>query len=145
MKFLRSLFVTLSIAILLATTATAQDGSKHERVEQMRVEFLSHRLNLSSEDAKHFWPLYNDFRADMTTLRRNFYPNDGGEHHLNADAQLEFEQKRLDLKKRYKPLFEQAIGKEKVNLLVSAEDDFKRMLMQTMRNRREHRPHPGWR
>ena len=143
MKPLRNIFIMLSIALLIATTASAQDGSKRERVEQMRVEFLSHRLNLSSEDAKRFWPVYNDFRADMTKLRGNFYPNNGGEHHLDADAQLEFEQKKLDLKKHYKPLFEQAIGKEKVNLLVSAEDDFKRMLMQTMRNRREH--HQGWR
>ena len=147
MKTILHLFTNLSIVLLfIAATpavAAAQAHGQHERVEQMRIAFLTHRLNLSTEDAQHFWPVYNNFRVDLALLRKNFFPNDGAEHHLDADRQLEFEQKKLDLKKRYKPIFEQAIGKDKVNLLVTAEDDFRKMLMQTMRNRRENRP--GWR
>jgi hypothetical protein len=42
----------------------------------------------------------------------------------------------LDLKKRFKPQFEQAIGKEKLNLLMQVEEDFKRELMKAMQERR---------
>jgi hypothetical protein len=89
-------------------------ANQREKVESMRIAFITHRLNLTPDEAKAFWPVYNSYRHDLTTLRRNFYPmDDGTDPHRDADRQLEFEQKKLDLKKRYKPEMEQAIGKER--------------------------------
>ncbi|MCW3125322.1 MAG: hypothetical protein JWO03_980 [Bacteroidetes bacterium] len=133
----------LFVMLLMSTAMSAQANQKKEKVESMRVAFITHRLNLTPSEAKVFWPVYNNYRHDLTTLRRNFYPmDDGTDPHLDADKQLEFEQKKLDLKKRYKPEFEQALGKEKLNMLVGAEEDFKKMLVQIVRNRREQRNNP---
>ena len=127
-----SLFV-----ILMMSKAVSAQANQKEKVESMRIAFITERLNLTPAEAKVFWPVYNNYRHDLTTLRRNFYPmDDGTDPHLDADKQLEFEQKRLDLKKHYKPEFEQVLGKQKLNLLVGAEEDFKRMLVQIVRNRR---------
>ena len=130
------------IILLMSKSVYAQANQK-EKVESMRIAFITHRLNLTPNEAKAFWPVYNSYRHDLSTLRRNFYPmDDGTDPHLDADRQLEFEQKKLDLKKRYKPELEQAIGKEKMNQLIGAEEDFKRMLVQIIRNRREQRNYP---
>jgi uncharacterized protein YaiL (DUF2058 family) len=80
--------------------------------------------------------VYNAYRGDMKTLRQNFKADDKDGTPLTADQQLEFEQKKLDLKKRFKPQFEQAIGKEKLNLLMQVEEDFKRELMKAMQESR---------
>jgi len=129
------------LAVLLLIGGGLQAQKPREKVEAMRIAFITNRLDLSPEEAKLFWPIYNNYRHDLTTLRRNFFPmDDGTDPHLDAERQLDFEQKKLDLKKKYTVQFAQVIGKEKVNKLVSAEEDFKRLLMQTIRNRRQQGP-----
>jgi hypothetical protein len=137
-------FISAMLILLLSSVVLAQPSPK-EKVEAMRVAFLTNRLELSPAEAKQFWPIYNSYRHDLVQLRHSFYPNDEGANaHLDADRQMEFEQKKLDLKKQYLPQFEQVIGKAKLNKLVTAEEDFKRLLMQTMRNRREQHPGGRW-
>lgn len=137
--------ITVAVILLIAAGAWAQAPAAKEKVEAMRVAFITNRLELTPEQAKQFWPVYNSYRHDLTQLRHNFFPNEEGPNsHLDADRQLEFEQKKLDLKKQYKPQFEQILGKAKLNKLVNAEEDFKRLLIQTMRNRRQQRPGGRW-
>jgi hypothetical protein len=137
-------FISVIFIVLLSCSLFAQPTPK-EKVEAMRVAFLTNRLDLSPAEAKQFWPVYNSYRHDLMQLRRSFYPKDDGtDPHLDASRQLEFEQKKLDLKKQYLPQFELVIGKAKLNKLVSAEEDFKRLLMETMRNRRQQRPGGRW-
>lgn len=115
-----------------------RDGGRGgDRVESMRVAFITDRLNLTPEEAQRFWPIYNQMNNDVKTLRRNFKVENNPSGEMTADERLDFEQKRLDIKKKYKPQFEAAIGKEKVNKLVSLEEDFKHQLMQMMRDRRD--------
>ena len=141
----RRFFTTLALLLLMTVGLNAQQPTPKEKVESMRVAFITNRLELTPQQSKEFWPIYNSYRHDLGQLRRSFYPHDDGtDAHLDADRQLEFEQRRLDLKKQYKPQLEQVLGKAKLNKLVSAEEDFKRLLMQTMRNRRQQRPPGRW-
>ena len=124
--------------LLMIVVGLNAQNTPREKVESMRIAFLTNRLDLTPDESRQFWTIYNNYRHDLSRLRRSFYPNDDGtDPHLDADRQLEFEQKKLDLKKQYKPQLEQVLGKAKLNKLVSAEEDFKRLLMQTMRNRRQ--------
>lgn len=146
----RFLTVRLAIAAYLLLAGLQGYGAQNapnmrEKVEAMRIAFITERLSLSPEEAKLFWPVYNGYRKELAQLRRSYFPGDEGfGGHIDADKQLEFEQKKLELRKRYKQEFEGIIGKEKLNKLINAEEDFKRMLVQTMRNRRMQRP-GGWR
>ncbi|MBS1624407.1 MAG: hypothetical protein JSS76_15075 [Bacteroidetes bacterium] len=133
----------LTLSLLVATEQGYAQTTQREKVESMRIAFITHRLELTPEESQRFWPVYHGYRRDLSALRRTFYPmDDGTDPHLSADKQMEFEQKKLDLKKRYIPQFEAAIGKAKVNRLVGAEEDFKKMLVQIVRNRREQRNAP---
>ncbi|MFN8309815.1 MAG: hypothetical protein U0T73_07620 [Chitinophagales bacterium] len=127
----------LTLSAQTPAPATDQQGNRHEKIEAMRVAYITNRLQLTPEEAQRFWPVYNQFHNELKQLRRNFKADDGG---MTADEQLEFDQKKLDLRKRYKPQYEAAIGKEKVNLLMTAEEDFKRELMRVLRERREGGP-----
>jgi len=148
MKSIYSTYQRIILAVaftMLFTIGLQAQPSPKEKVESMRVAFITNRLELTPEQSKQFWPIYNSYRHDLAQLRRNFFPNDeGADAHLDADRQLEFEQRKLDLKKQYKPQFEQVLGKAKLNKLVTAEEDFKRLLIQTMRNRRQQRPGGRW-
>jgi hypothetical protein len=148
MRFIHTTYIritaTAALIMLIVVGLHAQPAPK-EKIESMRVAFITNRLQLTPEQSRDFWPIYNSYRHDLTRLRRSYYPHDdGSDPHLDADRQLEFEQRRLDLKKQYKPQLEQVLGKAKLNRLVGAEEDFKRYLIQTVRNRRQQRPyHPA--
>jgi hypothetical protein len=105
--------------ILFYAGVAAQDNNAYKqnngynprgKVEAMRIAFITERLNLSPAEAKQFWPIYNNYRHDLAGLRRSFFPHDDGTDRLDAQGQIEFEQKKLDLKKSYMPEFERAIG-----------------------------------
>jgi hypothetical protein len=121
---------------MVGFSAFAQRTDGNEKIEAYRVAFITNRLGLTPEESQRFWPVYNAYRRDMKTLRQNFRQEEAEEGALSADQRLQFEQKKLDLKKKYKPEIENAIGKEKMNLLMQAEDDFKKELVRVMRERR---------
>lgn len=110
------------------------NGNKADRIEALRIAFISEKLNLTPAEAQNFWPVYNQYRNDMETLRKNF--KQGPDAQLTAEQQLDMEQKKLDLKKRYKGQFEGALGKEKLNRLYNLENEFHQKLKE-MRDQRQ--------
>lgn len=135
--------------VLMCGSAMAQgrnggpppDGK--DKIEALRIAFISERLNLSPEVAQKFWPVYNQYVAEFKALRdaAGFGPGKG---EPTADEALEFEQKKLDLKKKYKTQFEAVIGKEKVATLYHLEEEFRQKLRELHDQRqRDHGGPPG--
>ena len=128
------------IAILLAgmfavnAQAPQQPGDKGGKIEALRIAFITQQLSLTPAEAQKFWPIYNQFNADMKTLRQNFKMDANSQ--LTAELQLDLEQKKLDLKKKYKNQYEAAIGKDKVNQLYNLEKQFRDKLKE-MRDQRQ--------
>lgn len=141
---MRTMKTIITVAILLAgmfaLNAQApqqpphEQGGKGEKIEALRIAFITQQLNLTPTEAQKFWPIYNQFNADMKTLRQNFKMDSNGQ--LTAEQQLDLEQKKLDLKKKYKSQYEAAIGKDKVNQLYNLERQFHDKLKE-MRDQRQ--------
>jgi hypothetical protein len=127
---------TLIILLTTLTFSAFAQPRNHEKIESMRVAFITNRLSLTPEESQKFWPVYNAFKADMKTLRKNFREDDKDGTPLTADQRLEFDQKKLNLKLTYKPQLEATIGKEKMNKLMAAEEAFKKELVRIMQDRR---------
>ncbi|HWB63743.1 MAG TPA: hypothetical protein VG603_09555 [Chitinophagales bacterium] len=113
----------------------------NDRIEALRVAYITQQLNLTPEEAQKFWPVYNAYRSDLKTLMQNFRPVNG--QAPTADQQLDFEQKKLDLKKKYKPQFEAALGTEKLNQLYNLEHKFQEKLKEIRDQRMQQRVQPG--
>ena len=109
--------------------------NKGERIEALRIAFISQQLNLSTQEAEKFWPVYNQYKTDLKTLHGNFKPAEGQQ--LSAEQQLDFEQKKLDLKKKYKSQFEGALGKAKVDQLYNLEKQFQDKLKDLREQRQQ--------
>jgi hypothetical protein len=143
MKTLLKYFRTGTLLLLLlagATTYAQQNGdnqSAKERIEALRIAFISQQLNLSPAEAEKFWPVYNAYRAEIEALQKN-YPGQ-----TSADQQLELEQKKLDLKRKYKPMFEAALGTEKLNQLFNLEHKFQEKLKEIREQRMQQRGAQG--
>ena len=41
-----------------------------KEIEAYKIGFMTQKLDLSADEAKIFWPIYNDWQKEQTTLRR---------------------------------------------------------------------------
>jgi len=152
---------TLLILIFFLTVsfAFAQPGGKRledrkEKIEALKIAFLTRELNLTSEEAKSFWPVYNKFEEEMHTLRENRRKERGDmkadienmtdkEAEQFVNSEIAFRQNELDIIKKYHPQFKQVLPVKKVALLIRAEEDFKRELLRRMQDRQGGAPGRG--
>jgi lipase chaperone LimK len=110
---------------------SAQDNPNQqgEKVQALKIAFITQKLQLTSTEAEKFWPVYNQYENEIKSLRSN---NQSGDV-------LENEEKLLNIRKKYKPSFEKIIGPEKVNQLFAAEKEFRNVLIKRLKNRNQQR------
>ena len=132
--------VLISIMIGLALFAKAQNG---ERIEAMKIGFITERLDLTSEEAKVFWPVYNKFTDEMKKLRlttKGKITEEMTDMPSLSDAEADkilndmvnFKLNEAELIKRYAQEFKKVLPVKKVVLLFKAENDFKRELLKRL-------------
>lgn len=147
MKKLLILFAT----VLMGTAQFAQaqedlDPDKRERLEALKVAYLTKELDLSPQEAQQFWPLYNEMEAKMKAIRKQRRDNrlDTKANHENlsdqelsaaVDRELAFEQQELDLKIQYNERFKKILPIKKVAKLHAAEHGFRKELLHRAKDR----------
>lgn len=139
------------IAIFCAVQfSTAQPPSKpkQEKVESMKIAYLTQRLDLSPEEAQVFWPVYNKFSDELETIRKSHRGNikkaredfdELSEKEIEklVDSEIVFRQNELDVMKKYHPQFKQVLPIKKVAKLYRSEEDFKRKLLEMLQEKRD--------
>jgi len=122
---------------LLSLTSFAQGGDKKEKIEALRVAFITEQLNLTSEESQKFWPLYNEYQDKLKAARREFKAQSGTfasdkEAQEFLDAELLLKQRELSLYKEYYDKFKKVIPVKKVAHLRQAEEEFKKVLLKKL-------------
>nr|MDQ6889459.1 hypothetical protein [Bacteroidota bacterium] len=101
----------------------AQDDNdpRGERVEALKIAFITQKLDLTADEAQKFWPVYNQYENEIRGLQAN-----------NKGDALENEEQLLNIRKKYKSSFEKVIGPQKLNKLFNAERDFRSILIRRL-------------
>jgi hypothetical protein len=107
----------------------AQNGQRAEKVQELKIAFITQKLQLTSAEAEKFWPVYNSYENEIKQLRAT---------NKNGDV-LENEQKLLDIRKKYKPSFEKILGAQRANDLYNVERDFRNVLIKSLKQQRQER------
>lgn len=122
-----------------------------ERVQALRVAYISDKLNLTPDEAQRFWPVFNQFDDKMDHLRKQkrqllfkLRPENASklsEKETNAlmeeDDQLEQEiqnNRRMLVKN-----LQGVIPNQKILMLRQIEVEFKQKLLNQIKNRRDAR------
>lgn len=118
-----------------------------EKVDAMKIGYLTDYLDLTSDEAKSFWPVYNKFQDELEQLRRDrrlnllndqldFSSMSDGELEKMVDGEIAFHQSELDIQKKYHPQFKRILPMKKVAKLYKAEEEFKKRLLEMIREKR---------
>ena len=136
-------YLILILSILLLSTATyAQPGdpARRQQIEALNAEFLTKNLNLSTQEAQNFWPVYNNYRKEMNNLfraRHEAKKQAKEQGTLGSVDGLKFETQILDTKKRYLKQFYEVLPKAKADLIYPTEREFREHLINQLKERRE--------
>lgn len=134
-----------TLLLFICSTSIAQNGRNLERIRTMKIAFISDRLNLSPAQAELFWPVYNNYEADLKEIRQHFrQEKNNSTQNINdevarrqLDDNLDLQENMIDLRKKYKNEFLKVISPTQLLDLFNAEKDFRQILMKELQNRRE--------
>ena len=137
-------YFTLLFALVLFNISTlAQPG---DRIEQLHIAFLTEELNLSTEEAQQFWPIFNEFndarrelhhevRRMERKLAETTTPSE--EAVLNvAGARAESMRAEAELLEEYISKSLLVLGPERTVKLMNSEREFKRRVLERIEDRR---------
>jgi hypothetical protein len=124
-------YLLIVFALFTFSLANAQNGNgqRIEKIQALKIAFITQRLDLTSAEAEKFWPIYNDYEHELNNLRLNY---------RNGDV-LDNEQKLLNIKKKYSPSFEKVLGPQKLNKFFNAEKEFRNILIKRLKAQRQQR------
>lgn len=127
-------------------TGTRMAGEVHSSGADraaMKSAYLTEKLELTTDESRNFWPVYDQYVKEMKALnekyRSNFHKEgkdakEGKErekltekdYQKRIEDKISHDQERLDLEKKYATQFQKVISSEKVVKLYSAEKTFRK-------------------
>lgn len=153
-KIIYTLLLTLAITFSFQSVLSQPPGGRGGRgerlkdIESMKIAFITKRLSLTPEEAKVFWPVYDNYTTEMKSVREsriNRLKEAKDEFDTMSDKDVDklleediaFRQQEVDVLKKYHPKFKQVLPIKKVARLYKSEEEFKRELLDKIRELRE--------
>lgn len=152
---MKKIIAVIGISLFMLSSTMAQPGEvdkmhkgeRKEKVEAMKVAYITNKLELTPAEAQQFWPVFNEFENKIQAIRqsRRKDSKDGmdnldqlSDKEVEAliDSEVGFRQKELDVLKEYHSKFKAVLPIRKVAKLYRAQEDFKRELLKKIQERK---------
>lgn len=116
----------------------------------MKVGFITQKLNLTTEEAQKFWPVYNryndeleksrkQFRGKVLEERKNIDNMTEKEAEKALEDMLAYRTSEVELTRKYTEEFKKVLPAQKVVKLFIAEQEFKRELLKQLKEQHKNR------
>jgi hypothetical protein len=111
-------------------SAQSLGGGDNDRVEVIKMAYMTRELNLTTQEAQSFWPVYNNYVNEIKEARIQ-YP----------DNEVAFEKKVVEIKERYQENFKKILGNDsqRVNKVYTTDKQFNNALRNELKNRQQNR------
>lgn len=136
----------LVLSMIPANRISAQNPNL-ERLNAYKIAFFTRKLNLSSQEAEKFWPVYNEFQEkrneiqlERISLNRDFNQNsfDMNEKELTeaGDKLISLQVDEANLAVEFHDMFKKILPPLKVLRLYQAENQYRMQLLNELQNKR---------
>ncbi|MBK8609936.1 MAG: hypothetical protein IPL84_08310 [Chitinophagaceae bacterium] len=121
------LILTLLFGTVFAAFAqdnqTGDDLSRQEKIRALYVAYVTQQLALTPDEAQKFWPVHTQFETELKGVKKDL-------------PELDKQQARLDIKKRYQQNFNTIIGSNRCERFFRMDGEFKRKLVDRVQKQR---------
>lgn len=146
--------ILIGIVLCLGVAAWSQGRGQLERIKAFKTGYLTQELDLSSDEAEKFWPIYNEYEKKIFELRvekrraeREKMNSMGGPDSLSDEQATEFlnnlflnESAVIETRQELYGELRQVLSPKKLLILYKAEADFNRRLLSEFKRRGPNRP-----
>lgn len=152
----RLFFVIVAMGIgILSLRAQNMGRPTKEKMKAAKIGFLSTQLQLTTEEAKVFWPVYDAYDKEKRSLNKEkklagltagLYKEEMSEKEAkeSLDKMISLHQRQYDLQKKYQAEFLKVLPATKVLALMNAEKKFHHRRQESKKSGRiEDRPAPS--
>lgn len=141
----KTTYIGVTILIILGSFSRGAFAQEGEKIKSLRIAIYTDVLKLSPQEAKLFWPVYEEYQSKLKDIKseekrernqavKNWSLLTDAEADVLLNKMIAFEQKQIDLKKQYIEEFKKVIPAKKVLLLTKAELQFKKALLEKIKN-----------
>lgn len=149
MKKLKTLLPLLLLFCLTGHAQKEKEKDKHEQIKALKVSFFTTELNLTTDEAEKFWPIYNAYDEKQYKIRHDKmrplllkidqvgYDKISEKEAAGYLDKLEAAENELtELKLKLADDLKPAIGSAKILKLRKAEEDFKKKLIEQFKDKK---------
>lgn len=127
------LIISILFSQLYICAAQSREHNSTSPVETVKVEYMSKELSLTPDESKRFWPVYNQYFAEVKQAKKD-HPND----------EVAFEEKLVEIRKRYKNNFKGILSNDnRVNKVFTSEKNLRDLLKKELQDRQRRKKYPG--
>lgn len=161
-KFTPNTFLLLTLLFIAPFAFSQEDKedepqTRKETIEQLKIAFITKELDLTTDQAEKFWPVYNELSKKINeenktrkktaeNLKDNLETLSEEEIKTKTNSILDSDIEVAKLKKEYNEKIAAIIGYKKATKLLSLEARFKRELLSKLqeqpKNQNNQQPHP---
>jgi len=133
------------IMALITVSGLFAQNPNMEKLNAYKIAFFTQKLNLTSQEAEKFWPVYNEFQnnrnqiqIERQTLNRNFNQNElnmSEKEIIDAgDKYIALQVQEAALAQDYHKKFREILSPVKVIRLYQAENQYRMQLLNELRD-----------
>lgn len=153
LRYALASIVIFALSFSSNAQTTEKPQPRKEKIEQLKIAFITKELDLTTEEAEKFWPVYNEMTAALkkekksrreknAALKANFETLTEAEIEKKATEILDSEITEAELKKEHTAKIAKVIGYKKAVKLLSIEQRFKKELLKKL-NERQNQNNPS--
>jgi len=126
-----------------------RDGKKprpsREKIEAHKIAFITSELDLSTEEAQVFWPIFNEYEKEKKAIRKERKQEANLDELSDAQADemikehLENKSRNLELETQYVEKFKDVLPSKKVLKLMIIDRKFKEEVLKDLQRRLDRR------
>jgi len=143
---MKQLIIAFLFTLPIMVSAQGNVDRRNE-IETYKIAYLTQKLDLSAEEAKIFWPIYNDWQREQDELRKerfqkmiSFRKISEIEELSDSEVQVlitndfNMRQRELNLDRRYYSKLKENLPIKIVGKFYRAQEAFKKELLSKYRN-----------
>ena len=127
----------------------AQDGERFsrnnkERIEALKIGFITEKLRLTPEESQGFWPIYRQMHEEFSQVRKkerislsDIEKLSETEANQLIEHRLDAEEKLLAIKKEYAKKLRKVLPAKKVAMIKPVESAFRKELLHKVKRGRK--------
>lgn len=144
---IKKLFSIILFSFLVSNLALSQSGKKdrsknYERLKAKKIAYITDELELTPAESEKFWPVYNQFRDDIESLRTDRQSATEKQNNITeAEAlviinnSIQLDKKEIEIKEKYNAKFIDIISAKRLIKLQSVDRRFKRQMLMGIKDR----------